>query len=133
MNAVFCDTSALLAVLDRDSDVHEDAARCWQALVNSATPLITTNYIIVEMTALLQRRIGLEAVRRFQYDVLPIIEVAWIDETAHSRAMQSMLTSNRRQLSLVDCVSFDTMRQRGITVAFAFDQHFAEQGFNPYS
>lgn len=39
------------------------------------------------------------------------------------------LTANRRQLSLVDCVSFTVMRERGIKTAFVFDDHFEEQGF----
>ena len=34
-----------------------------------------------------------------------------------------------RQLSLVDCTSFVVMRQIGIDDVFAFDRHFAEQGF----
>ena len=85
------------------------------------------------MTALLQRRVGIEAVRRFQLDMLPIIDIEWIDQTTHDRAMQTLLTVNRRQLSLVDCASFDTMRKLGITIAFQFDQHFTEQGFERYT
>jgi len=29
---------------------------------------------------------------------------------------------------LVDCVSFQTMRARGVRTAFCFDAHFREQG-----
>ncbi len=32
-------------------------------------------------------------------------------------------------LSLVDCCSFESMRRRGIRTAFAYDAHFAQQGF----
>jgi len=31
--------------------------------------------------------------------------------------------------TLVDCTSFEVMRSRSITTAFAFDEHFEEQGF----
>ena len=31
--------------------------------------------------------------------------------------------------ALVDCVSFEVMRRRGITRAFAFDRRFADAGF----
>ncbi|MDP2857839.1 MAG: VapC toxin family PIN domain ribonuclease, partial [Bacillota bacterium] len=41
----------------------------------------------------------------------------------------ALLTAGRRNLSLVDCVSFDVMRRLGMEKAFAFDAHFAEQGF----
>jgi len=37
--------------------------------------------------------------------------------------------AGRRQVSLVDAVSFAVMRARGVVVAFAFDPHFTDQGF----
>jgi predicted nucleic acid-binding protein len=40
-----------------------------------------------------------------------------------------MLTASKRNLSLVDCVSFEIMRALGIKTVFAFDPHFAEQGY----
>jgi predicted nucleic acid-binding protein len=36
----------------------------------------------------------------------------------------------RRKLSLVDCISFQTMREYGAPTAFCFDPHFREQGFD---
>lgn len=44
--------------------------------------------------------------------------------------MQNVLTANRRQLSLVDCSAFETMRRLDIETVFTFDEHFREQGFN---
>ena len=43
--------------------------------------------------------------------------------------MTALLTANRRQLRLVDCVSFLGMRQLNLKTAFAFDRDFNEQGF----
>jgi len=43
--------------------------------------------------------------------------------------VSALLTSGREQLSLVDCVTFELMRQLGIRTAFTFDRHFEEQGF----
>jgi predicted nucleic acid-binding protein len=39
------------------------------------------------------------------------------------------LAAGRKKLILVDCVSFQTMRQHGVRIAFCFDAHFREQGF----
>jgi predicted nucleic acid-binding protein len=47
----------------------------------------------------------------------------------HQAGLAALLTAGSRPLSLVDCVSFETMRTIGLHVAFAFDRHFAEQGF----
>lgn len=62
-------------------------------------------------------------------DVFPLLQVEWVDEIGHREAVSAMLVAGRRELSLVDCSSFGTMRRLGIRKAFAFDEHFAEQGF----
>jgi predicted nucleic acid-binding protein len=90
---------------------------------------ISNNYILVESFALLQRRLGMEAVRVFQEDILPLINIEWIDKETHKSGMSALLAASKRNLSLVDCVSFETMRALGIKTVFAFDPHFAEQGF----
>lgn len=127
---VFVDTSAFLAVLAADDEHHATAAAIWQRLIADDEPLVTNNYVLVETLALLQRRVGLEAVRAFQAKVMPSLSVRWIDEAVHEQAMTAVLSANRRYLSLVDCAAFQTMRLAGISRAFTFDHHFAEQGFD---
>jgi predicted nucleic acid-binding protein len=46
-----------------------------------------------------------------------------------SAAMSALLAANRRTLSLVDCTSFEIMRESGLDTVFTFDAHFSEQGF----
>jgi predicted nucleic acid-binding protein len=43
--------------------------------------------------------------------------------------MGIMLAALRKKLSLVDGVSFETMRLLGVTTAFTLHRHFKEQGF----
>lgn len=45
------------------------------------------------------------------------------------RALSALLAANRRQLSFVNCCSFEVMRSLGMERAFAFDANFKEQGF----
>lgn len=59
---VFLDTSGLYAVFDADGTAHPAAAEIWRGLVDSSAPLHTTSYVLVELIALLQRRLGLQAV-----------------------------------------------------------------------
>lgn len=91
--------------------------------------MFSSNYVLLETTTLLQHRFGIEAVRLFESDILPVLEVNWIDDLLHKRAMSALLAANRRALSLVDCTSFEIMRQFGMDKAFTFDPHFREQGF----
>jgi predicted nucleic acid-binding protein len=127
--SVFVDTSALFAVLDADDQNHERAERAWANLLTQEIELICTNYVLVETSALVQHRLGMEAVRVLQEDVVPVLRVEWVDKNAHNAGVTALLIAARRQLSLVDCVSFDTMRRLGIRRAFTFDRHFIEQGF----
>jgi predicted nucleic acid-binding protein len=126
---IFIDTSAFLAVLNANDRFHPPARQAWDKILSSDTTLFCSNYIILETTALLQHRFGIDAVRLFETDIMPIIETVWVDETIHKQGMSALLVANRRELSLVDCTSFEIMRQLGMDAAFACDTHFREQGF----
>ena len=126
----FVDTSALLAVLDADDAQHARASRNWRSLVSANETLLTTSYVLVETFALAQARLGLDASRSLDADVVPSLNIVWVDETLHRPAVAALLVAKRRDLSLVDCVSFEVMRRAGVARAFAFDRHFREQGFS---
>ena len=126
---VFVDTSAFYAVLDASDRDHSRAARLWTRIHENRDHCITSNYVIVETTALLQNRLGMKAVRGFHDDVLPAVETVFVDRNMHRLAAAAHLASNRRGLSLVDCVSFEVMRSLFIRTAFALDKHFAQNGF----
>jgi predicted nucleic acid-binding protein len=127
--SVFVDTSAFFAVLDADDENHDAAKQVWEDLLAQEAVLICSDYVLVETLALVQRRLGIPAVRTFQEDIVPVLKVEWVDETIHQVGIASVLAAARRGLSLVDCVSFEVMRRLGIKTAFVFDDHFDEQGF----
>ncbi len=126
----FVDTSALIALLDGSESKHTACARAWRRLLTDDESLVTSSYVLVETYALAQRRLGIDAVRTLTTDYVPLLAVDWIDETVHGAGLASLLTANRRELSLVDCVSFEMMRRRDISKAFTLDADFAKQGFN---
>lgn len=126
---IFVDTSAFLAVLDIRDRSHPAADRIWQKIISAGDTLFCHNYVLVEVFALLQHRYGIASVRTFEEDIAPILNVLWIDEHTHRSAVSAHLVASRRDLSLVDCVSFEVMRAAGIKTAFVFDSDFKEQGF----
>jgi len=125
----FIDTSAMLAVLNAKDYHYKSALLVWNKLLRKPEQLYMNNYILVELFSLLQNHFGIEAVRIFQNDVLPVIEIIWVTEILHQQAVSALMAANRKNLSLVDCVSFETIRWLGISQVFAFDDHFKEQGF----
>ena len=126
---VFVDTSALYALVDDRDPSHVRASGDLRRLQAAGTPLLTHEYVVVEAISLVQRRLGMDAVRRFVDDLLPLVELAWVDAALHAEAREAMLAAGQRGVSLVDWTSFLVMRRRGIRTAFAFDDDFAAQGF----
>ena len=127
---IFIDTSAFFALLDNDDAQHSAAKRVWKELLQEDRTLLTSNYVLVECFALIQNRLGLRAVRDFQENIMPLIQVEYVDLEMHRAGVSALLAASRRNLSLVDCVSFEVMRTLGIKAVFTFDPHFREQGFS---
>lgn len=92
---------------------------------------MTTSYVMVGLYAPIGRRLGLEAIRAFRSDMAPLLEILWVDEPLHEAGLDFLLQRKKRKLSLVDCVSFLTMRRRAIDEAFAYDPDFDDEGFTP--
>ncbi len=126
---VFVDSSALIALVDESDIRHREAARIWTRLIESDVDLLTHSYIVVESIAVVQRRLGDKSLVPLLDGLLPPIGVVWVDEKTHRQGLGAFRTAGRRELSLVDCVSFEVMRHGGCGTAFAFDRHFTEQGF----
>ena len=126
---IFVDTSAFLALVHLDDPNHEQALQTWKKLIEDEQQLISNNYVLVESIALIQRRLGLRAVSILHNDILPFVEIDWLDEELHNAIVKTVLKNNRRQISLVDRSSFDTMTRYEVQTAFAFDSHFPDEGF----
>jgi predicted nucleic acid-binding protein len=129
VSTVFADTSGLLALLNGSDENHARARQAFERLRARQAPLLSTSFVLVETYALVGRRFGLDAVRAFRADVAPLIEVVWVDQGLHDASLDLLLERDRQPLSLVDAVSFVTMRQRHVQDAFAFDSHFEHEGF----
>lgn len=127
---VFVDTSAFLAILSEEDANHAVAAKYWKKLVLEDTTFITSNYVLVETTALLQRRHGLSAVSALLDRLMAVVRTEWVTPEQHHAALAGVLAGGRRGPSLVDCTSFELMRSLGIDRAFAFDNHYTERGYS---
>lgn len=127
---IYVDTSAFFAIVNSDDENHETAMETWTQLIGAGEKLMCNNYVLVESVALIQRRVDMEAFSILHNDIIPFLEIEWLDESLHNAIVELTLASNRRQLSLVDHASFNTMRRHGISTAFTFDKHFQEQGFD---
>ena len=127
--SVFADTSSLYAAVVRSEERHRECLALFEKLLEGGRVIQTTNYVVLETTALLQHRIGLDPLRDFDQRVLPLINVHWVSSDLHQRGMRRLLRENKRTLSLTDSVSFEFMEAAGLRDAFSLDRHFADAGF----
>jgi predicted nucleic acid-binding protein len=93
---VFLDTSALLAVIDADDSNHSEVEIAWRRLIELEERLLTTSFVLVEVTALVQSRFGMLAARALSEDLLPWIEIEWVGPEIHKVAEAFWLEANRR-------------------------------------
>lgn len=126
---VFADTSGLFAALVRNDRKHGEAKPLFSRLIQTGGEVYTTSYALLETFALLQSRAGLDAARACEHAIRPLLRVTWVDQDLHRRAFRRLERLATRSVSLVDCTSFETMAELDLRAAFAYDPHFAEQGF----
>jgi predicted nucleic acid-binding protein len=129
VKAVFVDTSGFYAFLDGTDAHHAEARECFRLAVDSGWRLQTTSYVVHESWAVIQARLGWQAVDAWIDDVLGSCEVQAVEAGLLALGAARCRQARVRSLSLTDCVSIEFMRQHGLRDAIAFDEHFAREGF----
>ena len=126
--ATFVDTSALYALMDEADPMHDAADEVFRFLVEGE-PMLTHAYVVSEAAAIVQQRLGSDAVRDLLTRLLPLLDIDFVDAGLHETAVTSLVAAANRTVSLVDWTSFAFMRARGIDDVFTFDADFTAQGF----
>ena len=129
MRSVFVDTSGFYALLDGTDRFHEAAKRLFLRARDEKWHLVTSSMVVHETWALIQARLGWDAVEDWLQGLLADCEIIWVDERLFSLGSARARQARERRLSLTDCVSFETMLQEGCREAIADDEHFTALGF----
>ncbi|MFH1437699.1 MAG: PIN domain-containing protein [Pseudomonadota bacterium] len=129
MKQVFVDTSGFYAMLDGTDPFHPKALDCFNRAVEASWQLVTTNYVMHETWALIQARLGWEAVDAWIDRVAPLCDVVWVDAALHGLGEARCRQARERRLSLTDCITIETMHRRRITDVIADDEHLSREGF----
>jgi uncharacterized protein len=125
MRQVFVDTSGFYACLDGTDPFHAAALNAFTIAEADLWQLVTTNYVVHETCALVQRRLGWDALEAFLNDLLPRCTIRWVDRELHLAGEARLRHVRERRFSLTDAVSLECMSQLGISEAIAQDEHFA--------
>ncbi|MBI4320725.1 MAG: type II toxin-antitoxin system VapC family toxin [Chloroflexi bacterium] len=128
---VFVDSSAYLALLDRQDNNHSQATAVVRWLAAERFRQITTNVLVIETHSLLLSRMGLRQASQFLHEIdasnTVIVRARFADE---EYAKKIVFRYQDKDFSLADAISFAVMERLGLARAFAFDRHFAQYGFS---
>ncbi len=132
MNPLFVDTQYWVALLNPRDQWHKRALELESAV--AGRELVSTETVLIELLnylsgygPLLRRRV-IDVVRR-------ILEHDEMEAILHTHdAFLSALALYESRLdkgySLTDCISMNTMRERGIAEVLGHDRHFTQEGFS---
>lgn len=131
---LFVDTSALVALEDRDDRNHSAALEYRERLRVGKTPfrsLHTSNYVMDETLTLIRVHLGHRVAVSFGESVKSskAVNVLWIDSESDAVAWKIFTAHADKDFSYTDCTSFALMKREAISSAFAFDKHFEQYGF----
>ncbi len=128
---IFVDTSAWVALADKDDIYHKKAATAYPSLLKSHNNIVTSNLVIAETYVLISNELGIKAALDFLLKIKtsPRILKIYSDEEIESDAMQMLAKYIDQNFSYTDAVSFVIMKRNRIRVAFCFDKHFFTAGF----
>ena len=126
MRRIFADTSYFVALVQSDDQAHLQAFRF---AVESTTRVVTTEWVLVEVANFFSR----PSLRTLFTDLIAQIDLTCeVIVASHETFVSGMELFARRadkEWSLTDCISFEAMRARSISMALTTDHHFEQAGF----
>jgi hypothetical protein len=133
MNSLFADTSGWGCLADSNQKHHALAAMIYRKARQQQRQVVTTNYILAELAALMSSPLHLPrpSIIAFLEGIKnsPYVDVIHVDQSLDEKAWELMEQRLDKDWSLVDCASFVLMQQHGITEALTTDHHFEQAGF----
>ncbi len=128
MNGFFADTFYFFALLNSHDEAHRKALEFSES---HDSPLITTAWVLTELADGLPRSVSRVAfpgiVEKLRENPLHMIVPP--SERLFQAGCDLYRARPDKKWSLTDCISFEVMREHGLTDALTADHHFEQAGF----
>ena len=99
---ILVDTSAIYAFISQSDQFHTQSRETYSEILERGDRLYTTSYVLVEFTALIHRRLGVEPLRAFIESIHGVWETLSIGLNTHGQIWDRMKARGDGRLSLVD-------------------------------
>lgn len=125
---IFVDTLFVVAFLNERDKYYAKAIELTDVFENQ--PLVTTEAVLLEIGNAFSRNGKASGIMMIEHFIeSPEVEIVRLTPRLWAESFQLYRTYLDKEWGLVDCISFAAMRERGITSALTFDQHFVQAGF----
>ncbi len=128
---IFVDTSAWIALADRDDFNHKIAASNYPSLLKNHRNLITSNFVIAETYIIILNELGHQPAMAFLKNIktTPRILKVYSNKDIEEEGESILAKYSDQNFSYTDAISFVIMKRQKIKKAFSFDKHFLIAGF----
>lgn len=131
MSKIFLDTSYAVALSARTDENHERALDLAQELERSDIQFVTTRAVLLEIGNALARaryrKAAVQLLSALEND--PKVEIVSATDELYHSALRMYEERVDKEWGLIDCMSFVTMSDLGLTDALTADKHFQQAGF----
>lgn len=130
--AVFVDSFAWIAAINKSDNYHDATLRMLEDFLGKQAKLFTTNYVIIETINALSKVEFRKAVIEFidRLEKSPSVEIIKITDETYNNAWRLYQQRLDKEWGITDCTSFEVMKMLDIKKAFTNDKHFEQAGFS---
>ncbi len=132
-NLVFVDTAGWANLFIATDSYHQQATQWFSQARQQNRKMVTTNYILLELVALLNSRLRTPPAKLLSYidaiKTAPYLHLIHIDIATDTAAWTLLRSRKDKFWSLVDASSFVVMQQLNIQESLTTDHHFEQAGF----
>jgi hypothetical protein len=130
---VFWDTSAFVALGNRDDDLHSSAVAVNNELARQKAHILTTDAVLVEVANSFSkvpfRPLAQRMVDALQQSTrMGAATLVHVDERLWRGGWDLFVKRPDKEWGLTDCISLVVMQERGVLRAFTSDHHFEQAG-----
>ncbi len=133
MNEIYVDTSGWASLADVSEPFYEKAKEIYAAAIQNRRRLVTTNYVLAELVALMTSPMRFHRPRIIEFingiKQSTFFDIIHIDEDFDAKSWDLLSKRADKNWSLVDCSNFVLMQENNILEALTTDHHFEQAGF----
>lgn len=124
----FVDASFLIALFNKDDQLHKSATELLKFLEEQRTHFVISNIVLAETVNVIFRFQGAEKARKF-YNLVKKAEIKqfFVPKIVFQKAYLFLWRQKKKGLNFFDCLHLATMKYLKIKTFLTFDEDFKDQ------